>query len=133
MIPYKGYIEVNLSIQGLTQYNEDVLFLAILDHKYWKKVPVLIGTYVIDHLVMNMTKEELQQTRDTWNQVHLSLNVLQYSLKGVMGNLYTLREVVISQFMTIVVKGIPNLMVHSKCMNVGVEPVTKYLEYIAIA
>ena len=34
MIPYKGYIEAKLTIPDLPQYNEDVLFLVVLDHKY---------------------------------------------------------------------------------------------------
>ena len=32
-IPYKGYVEANLTIQGLPKYNEDVLLLVIPDHK----------------------------------------------------------------------------------------------------
>ena len=56
MLPYKGYIEANLNIPDLPQFNEEVLFLVILDHKYGKKVPVQIGTQVIDHLVVTMTE-----------------------------------------------------------------------------
>ena len=41
-IPYKGYIDVNLTIPGLPRYNEDVF--VILDHKYGDRVPVKIGT-----------------------------------------------------------------------------------------
>ena len=33
-IPYMGYIEANITIPGLPQYDEDVLFLVILDKKY---------------------------------------------------------------------------------------------------
>ena len=60
-ILYKGYIEANLIIQDLPRYNEDVLFLVISDNKYGERVPVQIGTLVIDHLVVTMTVEELQQ------------------------------------------------------------------------
>ena len=42
-IPYKGYIEANLIIPGLPQYNEDMLFLVISDNKYGEMVPVQIG------------------------------------------------------------------------------------------
>ena len=54
------------------------------------------STQVIDHLVMTMTGEELQQVGNTWKQVHLStvipkrntmesLKIPEYDLKGVKG------------------------------------------------
>ena len=84
---------------------------------------------------MTMTEKELQQAGDTWKQVHLStviskrntmkdLNVPKYNLEGVKDKMHTIREVVILLFMTTVVKGIANLMTHSKCMNVVVKLVT---------
>ena len=142
-IPYKGYIEAILPIPDFTQYNEDVIFLVIPDHKYWERVPVQIGTQVIDHLVVTMTKKELQQAEDTWKQVHLNpvisnrntvkdLNVSKHILRGVKGEINTMRDVVIQLFATTIVKGIANLMMHSKCMNVVVEPVTGYFDHIAM-
>ena len=65
-------IEAYLTIPGLAWYNKDMLFLVIPDHKYEERVLVEIGTKVIDHLVMIMTKEEFQEAGDTWKQVHLS-------------------------------------------------------------
>ena len=55
VIPFKGYIEAKLTVPGLPQYNEDMLFLVAPDHKYGEGVPVSIGTQVIDHLAMTMT------------------------------------------------------------------------------
>ena len=49
-----------------------MLFLVIPDHKYGERVPVQIGTQVIDHLVVTMTKKEFQQAGDTLKQVHLT-------------------------------------------------------------
>ena len=101
-----------------------------------------IGTQAIDHLVVTMTKKELQQCGDTWKQVYLStviskrkttkgLNVSNYDLEGV-GKIHTVGEVVIPPFVTTVVKGIANLMTHSKCMNVVVYPVTGYSDHVAM-
>ena len=59
VILYKGYTEGNLTLPDLPWYNEDMLFLAIPDHKYGKRVPVQIGTQVRDHLVVTMTEKEL--------------------------------------------------------------------------
>ena len=82
-----------------------------------------IGTQVKDHLVVTMTKKELQQAGDTQKQVHLrtvickantvkSPNILDYGLEGVKDKICTIQEVVISPYMTTVVKGIANLMTH---------------------
>ena len=49
-----------------------MLFLVSLVNKYGERVPLQLGTLVLDHLVVTMTMEELQQARDTWKQVHLS-------------------------------------------------------------
>ena len=68
----KGICRGNLIIPGLPQYNEDVLFFVILDTKYGERVPLQKGTPVIDHLVMTMNAQELQQAGYTWKQVHLS-------------------------------------------------------------
>ena len=42
-----------------------MLFLVILDHKHGERVPVQIGTKVIDHLVATITEKELQQAGKT--------------------------------------------------------------------
>ena len=119
-------------------------FLGILDHKYWERVPVQISTQVIDHLIVTMTGEELQQAGDTWKQVHLStvistrntvesLNVPEYELEGVKGKICTMKEVIILPFTATVVKGIANLMTYSKCMHVVIEPLMGYSDHIATA
>ena len=85
----------------------------------------------MDRLVLTMTVEELQQAGDTWNQVHIStvtskrnsmesLNIAEYDLEGVKDKICTMMEVVIPLFVTTVLKGIVNPMMHSKCMNVVV-------------
>ena len=105
-ILYKEYVKANHTIPGLPQYNEDLLFLVVPDHKYGQRVHVQIGTLVIDHLVMTITKEELQWAGDTWKQVHLStivskrntmesLNIPKYGLKGVKGKIHMMRGVAI--------------------------------------
>ena len=89
-----------------------------------ERVSVKIGTQVIDHLGMKMAKEELQQTGNNTNQVHLStviskrntvesLNIPKYNLEGMKGKIHTIREAVIPLFTTFMVKGIANLMMHS--------------------
>ena len=47
-IPYLGYIKVNLQIPGIKNNNEDVLLLVIPTTTYSKKVPVMVGSKIID-------------------------------------------------------------------------------------
>ena len=54
----KGYVEANLLVPGLLWYNDNMLFLVISEYKYGERVPVEIGTLVIDHLVITMTVED---------------------------------------------------------------------------
>ena len=102
-------MKVNLIVPGLPQYKEDVLFLVILDNKYGERVPEQLGILVIDHLVVTMTVEALQQDGDTWKKLHIctviskrntvkSLDVPQYDLKGVQCRVHIMREDVIPPF-----------------------------------
>ena len=43
-------MEANFIMPDLTQYNEDMLFLVVSDHKCGELVPVQLGTLVIDQL-----------------------------------------------------------------------------------
>ena len=42
-IPYLRFVEVNLQIQGIRGYNEDLLLLAIPTMAYAERVPVVVG------------------------------------------------------------------------------------------
>ena len=109
-----------------------MLFLVVVNHKYGDRVPVQIGTEIIDQLVTTMTKKELQKASETWRQVHLSVivskrntirgvNAPEYDF-GIKGKIHTMREVMIPPLMTTVVTGMPGLTKHSKSLSVVVEP-----------
>ena len=63
-IPYKGYIEANLTILNLPCYNEDVPFVVAVNYKYGDRVAIQIGSQVIGHLVVTLTEKELQRARE---------------------------------------------------------------------
>ena len=54
-IPYLGFVEVNLQILGIKNYNEDVLLLVIPTTTYSETVPVMFGSKIIDR-VMSIIK-----------------------------------------------------------------------------
>ena len=69
-IPYLGFVEVNLQIQGIRNYNEDVLLLVIPTTTYSKMVPVMVGTKIINNALSLMTMGELAKATMAWRQAH---------------------------------------------------------------
>ena len=58
-IPCLGFVEGNLQIPGIRNYNEDVLLLVIPTMTYSKMVPVVAGYKIIDKALSLMTVGEL--------------------------------------------------------------------------
>ena len=54
-IPYLRFVEVNLQIPGIRNYNEDVLLLVIPTMTYSKTVPVVVGSKIIDKALSLLT------------------------------------------------------------------------------
>ena len=71
-IPYLRYIEVNLEIPGIRDYNEDVLLLVILTMTYSNKVPVMVGSKIIDRAMEMSTKGKLARETAIWKQTNFS-------------------------------------------------------------
>ena len=69
-IPYLRFVEVNLQIPGVRRYNEDVLLLAIPTMTYSERVPVMVGSKIIDRTLSCMTVGELAKGTATWQQAH---------------------------------------------------------------
>ena len=72
-IPYLGYVEVNIQIPGIQGYNEDVLLLVILTTTFSEKVPVMVGSKIIDRTIRMITKGELVRATATWKQAHFGV------------------------------------------------------------
>ena len=75
-IPYLGFVEVNLQIPGITNYNEDVVLLVIPTTTYSKMVPVMVGSKIIDKALSLMTAGELAATTMAWRQAHFGAVML---------------------------------------------------------
>ena len=70
VIPYLGFVEVNLQTPGITNYNKDVLLLVIPTMTYSEMVPVMVGSKIIDRVLSLKTKGELAKVTTTWRQAH---------------------------------------------------------------
>ena len=81
-IPYLRFVEVNLQIPGIRNYNEDVLLLVIPTTTYSKTVPVMVGTKIIGKALSLMTVGEFTKATTTWRQAYFGavmLGSLQFS------------------------------------------------------
>ena len=65
-----GFMEVNLQILGITNYNEDVLLLVIPTTTYSEMVLVMVGSKIIDRALSLVTKVELMKATTMWRQAH---------------------------------------------------------------
>ena len=72
-IPYLGYVEINLQIPGIRSYNKDFLLLVIPTMTYSEKVPVMVGSKIIDRVMRMITKGELVRATVTWKQAHFGV------------------------------------------------------------
>ena len=76
VIPYLGFVEVNLQIPGIWNYNKDVLLLVIPTMTYSKMVPVMVGSKIIHRALSFMTVGELTAATMTWTQAHFGVVML---------------------------------------------------------
>ena len=150
-IPYLRFVEVNLQILGIRSYNEEGLLLAIPTTAYTERVPVVVGSKIIDKALSCMTAGDLAQVTATWQQAHFGavmsgllqlshnssdkltmqnisgesdpVEVQKYQLDGVLCAVHTTQKVTIPPFQTMTIKG--NAGVKGHCMKVHVltEPV----------
>ena len=65
-IPYIGYVEVNLQIPEIKNYNEDALMMVMNESRYGKRVPFGIGTIHIHTALKEMTKDERDNVTLSW-------------------------------------------------------------------
>ena len=72
VMQYLGYVEVNLQIPGISSYNEGVVLLVILTMTYAEKVPVKVGSKIIDRAKGLITKGELAKATVTLRQNQFS-------------------------------------------------------------
>ena len=145
-IPYLRFVEVNLQILGIRRYNEDVLLLAIPTMAYSERVPVVVGSKIINKALGCMTLGELAKATATWQQAHFGavmsgllqlsrssseklakqnlpgesdpVEVQKHQLDGVKGAVHTTQKGTIPPFQTMTLKG--NAGVKGHCMKVHV-------------
>ena len=53
MLPYDGYVEVDIAVPGITKREQPMLLLVVPDTNYNQRVPLLLGTNVLGRLMQS--------------------------------------------------------------------------------
>ena len=65
-IPYIGYTQIQLQIQGIKHCDKDILVFIQKDSRYSEHVPVILGMLHIKDIIQSATKEELANLGNAW-------------------------------------------------------------------
>ena len=105
-VPYQGYVEVNLKLPDIQKYNQNVVMLIVNDGRFGTKVPIQLGTNIINEALRVITDKELEKGEQQWRRAKLSSAISKTAevktneeavldLKGVNGDVGTTKKVVI--------------------------------------
>ena len=133
-IPYLGYVEVRMQIPGINSFDQDILILV--SHTitcYHKRVPIQVGSRIIDQIVKSLTEEELKSLSQSWKLAYMStvlskssqVSDIEFDLDQVKGKVVVTKMVVVPAFQTLIVKGLTKVTGHQKHVHVLVEPSPK--------
>ena len=72
-VPYLGYVEVRINIQGIHSFDQNVLML--LSHTtthYHQMVPIQVGSHIIDQVTSCISEDDLQSLSQSWKLAYVS-------------------------------------------------------------
>ena len=72
-VPYLGYVEVRMCIQGIHSFDQDVLM--VVSHTtthYHQRVPIPVGIHIIDQVTSCISESELQSLSQSWILAYIS-------------------------------------------------------------
>ena len=129
-VPYLGYVEVRMHIPGINSFDRNILmFMSSTTTQYHQRVPIQVGSCVINQVTSCISKEELQSLSQSWKVAYVSTKIskatsvsdLEFDLDNVRGRVVTCEEVTIPASQTIVVKGLTMITGHHNHVHVLVE------------
>ena len=66
-VPYLGYVGVRMHIPGINSFDRDVLMIvSSTTTRYHQRVPIQVGSHVIDQVTSCISEEELQSLSQSW-------------------------------------------------------------------
>ena len=123
-----------MHILGIHFFDRNVLMLV--SHTttlYHKRVPIQVGSHLINQVTSCISKDELQSLSQSWKLAYISTIVsksasvsdLEFDLDQVKGKVVTCEKVKIPALQTAVVKGLTMVTRHEKHVHVLVEPLPR--------
>ena len=103
-VPYLGYVGVRMHIPGINSFDRDILmFISSTTTQYHQRVPIQVGSCVIDQVTNCISDEELQSLSQSWKIAYVhtiiskatSVSDLEFDLDHVRGKVVTSEEVTI--------------------------------------
>ena len=74
---YLGYVGVRMHIPGINSFDRDVIMLICpTTPRYHQRVPIQVGSHVIDQVTSCISEEELQSLSQSWKMVYVSTIIL---------------------------------------------------------
>ena len=66
-----GYVVFRVQIEGIPSYNEEQVTLVVDDKSaFARKVPIILGTPMLHHVVNCMKESEMEEARNQMNQTN---------------------------------------------------------------
>ena len=124
-VKYKGYVEANLGLSKVKDFEEPCLFVVVNDSEYSKRVPIQIGTLHIDLVLDQATKQEIAALGKAWERGKLNQPASrkgEFSLEEVVGSVKTAEAIAIQPGETKKISGIAPFRGNLKRINVFTEP-----------
>ena len=105
------------------------MLISCTTTQYHQRVPIQVGSHVINQVTTCISEEELQSLSQSWKMAHVSTIILKatsvsdpdFDLDHVRGRVVISEEVTIPASQTTVVKGLTMITGHHKCIHVLME------------
>ena len=119
-----------MHIPGINSFDRDVLMLVSpTTTRYHQRVPIQVGSCVIDQVTSSMSEKELQSLSQSWKTAYVSTTILKaisvsdpnFNLDQVKGSMVISEEVIIPALQITVVKGLTTITGHHKWVHILVE------------
>ena len=140
-VPYLGYVQVGMHIPGISSFDQDVFMLISHTTTYYhRRVPIQVGSHIIDQVTNCITEDELQSLSQSWKLAYVSTIISkssqvsdqEFDLDQVKGKVVTTKKVKIPTFQTVIAKGLAKVTGHQKHAHVLVEPSPKCMSIFGL-
>ena len=84
-LPYLGYIEVNISVDGFSDTPQPCLLLVVNNSNYHSKVPIILGTIMFCHIFSLFVRKNMGKgfSGKTWGKVSSGNQSLHSTVPGI--------------------------------------------------